>query len=83
MISAKDIIKRSDLAENIVNGNAPGEEIRFQAGTSLPEIERESIIKTLKKVKGNKAKAAELLGISRRSLYNKIADYDIEDSETG
>lgn len=83
MISAKDMIKRSDLAENIVNGNVPGEEIRFQAGTSLPDIERESIIKTLKKVKGNKAKAAELLGISRRSLYNKIADYDIDDSETG
>lgn len=58
----------------------PDEEIRFQAGMSLPEIEKESIIKTMKKVKGNKVKAAELLGISRRSLYNKIAEYRIEDS---
>ena len=64
---------------NTIKGSMPGEEIRFQAGMSLPEIEKESIIKTMKKVRGNKAKAAELLGISRRSLYNKIAEYGIED----
>jgi DNA-binding NtrC family response regulator len=81
MISAKDEIKKSDLPINAIKGHMPGEDIRFQAGMSLPEIEKESIIKTLKKVKGNKAKAAELLGISRRSLYNKIAEYDIEEIE--
>ena len=81
MISAKNEIKKSDLPINTIKGTMPGEEIRFLAGTSLPEIEKESIIKTMKKVKGNKAKAAELLGISRRSLYNKIAEYGIEDSE--
>jgi DNA-binding NtrC family response regulator len=80
MISAKNEIKKSDLPLNTIKGAMPGEEIRFHAGTSLPEIEKESIIKTMKKVKGNKAKAAELLGISRRSLYNKIAEYGIEDS---
>jgi DNA-binding NtrC family response regulator len=81
MISAKTEIKKSDLPINTIKGAMPGEEIRFHAGMSLPEIEKESIIKTMKKVKGNKAKAAELLGISRRSLYNKIAEYGIEDSE--
>ena len=80
MISSKNEIKKSDLPINAIKGNMPGEEIRFHAGTSLPEIEKESIIKTMKKVNGNKAKAAELLGISRRSLYNKIAEYGIEDS---
>ncbi|MEE9119105.1 MAG: helix-turn-helix domain-containing protein [Calditrichia bacterium] len=81
MISAKDEIKKSDLPINTIKGVMPDEEIRFRAGMSLPEIEKESIIKTMKKVKGNKAKAAELLGISRRSLYNKIAEYGIEDSK--
>ena len=81
MISAKDEIKKSDLPLNTIKGVMPDEEIRFRAGMSLPEIEKESIIKTMKKVKGNKAKAAELLGISRRSLYNKIAEYGIEDSK--
>jgi transcriptional regulator with PAS, ATPase and Fis domain len=80
MISAKNEIKKSDLPLNTIKGTMPGEEIRFHAGTSLPEIEKESIIKTMQKVNGNKAKAAELLGISRRSLYNKIAEYGIEDA---
>jgi len=81
MISAKDIIKKTDLPVNVIQGSLPGEEIRFKAGTSLPEIERESIVKTLKKVHGNKAKASDMLGISRRSLYNKLAEYGIADSE--
>jgi DNA-binding NtrC family response regulator len=81
MISAKTEIKKNDLPANVVQGSIPGDEIRFKAGTSLPEIERESIIQTLKKVQGNKAKASDLLGISRRSLYNKLAEYGIEDAE--
>ncbi len=83
MIPAKEKINKRNLPDMVVKGGGRGEEIRFQAGTPLPEIERESIIKTLKKVRGNKLKAAELLGISRRSLYNKIEDYDIRDEEFG
>ncbi len=81
MISAKDIIHKKDLPESIRKGILPGQEIRFPAGTPLPEIERKSIIKTLLMAKGNKLKAAEMLGISRRSLYNKLEDYDIKDEE--
>jgi len=81
MISSNKIISKKNLPKNIVSGIDFGEEIKFRAGTPLPEIERESIIKTIKKVKGNKLKAAELLGISRRSLYNKIEEYKIRDDE--
>ncbi len=81
MISAKDRIRKKDLPAMIIKGMAPGQEIRFPAGTPLPEIERASIIKTLKMAKGNKLKAAEMLGISRRSLYNKLEDYSIKDEE--
>ncbi len=35
------------------------------------------IVKALKKTGGNKTKAAKLLGISRKSLFNKIRDYNI------
>lgn len=81
MISAKDLIRKRDLPDIIIKGTAPGEVIKIQAGTSLPEIERVSIIKTLKMAQGNKLKAAEMLGISRRSLYNKLEDYAIKDEE--
>ena len=69
------------MPKNIIQGGTFEDEIRVFAGTSLPDIERISIIKTLKKVKGNKQKAAELLDISRRSLYNKLEDYNIEENE--
>jgi DNA-binding NtrC family response regulator len=81
MISAKEIIHKKDLPEMIRKGMLPGQEIRFPAGTPLPEIERKSIVKTLSLAKGNKLRAAEMLGISRRSLYNKLEDYDIKDEE--
>lgn len=81
MIGAKNSIKKKDLPESIQKGSLPGQEIRFPAGTKLPDIERKSIIKTLQMAKGNKLKAAEILGISRRSLYNKLEDYRIDDDE--
>jgi len=81
LIAANKIIKKKDLPESIRKGSLPGHEIRFPAGTPLPDIERESIIKTLQMAKGNKLKAAEILGISRRSLYNKLEDYKINDEE--
>ena len=40
-------------------------------------MEQEAILNALKKSGGNKKKAAELLGISRGSLYNKMNEYKI------
>ncbi len=81
MIGARDVIRKKDLPESITKRILPGQEIRFPAGTPLPEIERESIVKTLQMARGNKLKAAQMLGISRRSLYNKLEEYHIDDQE--
>ena len=81
MISAREVIKKKDLPEAVAKGTKPGQEIRIQAGTPLPDIERMSIIKTLQMARGNKLKAAEMLGISRRSLYNKLEEYNIDEEE--
>ncbi|MBI5848233.1 MAG: sigma 54-interacting transcriptional regulator [Nitrospirae bacterium] len=43
--------------------------------------EKEKIIQALRKAGGNKAKAARLLGISRRTMYRKIEDLQIPDTE--
>ena len=44
---------------------------------SLKELEKEYIKKILKDCKGNKVKASKLLGIDRKTLYNKIAEYEL------
>lgn len=44
----------------------------------LPTDEREQILKALKITKGNKTKAANLLNIDRKTLYNKMHQYGIE-----
>jgi len=47
-------------------------------GSSLDAMEREHIIKILKETGGNKKKAAEILGIERRTLYNKAKRLGID-----
>lgn len=79
MIQAKEKIKVKDLPPFVLT--PAREEIRLKAGTPLPEIERLSIVKTLRMVGGNKLKAANLLGISRKSLYNKLEEYKIKEEE--
>jgi len=46
-------------------------------GTSLKEMERWLILETLKKVGGNRTKAAQLLGVSVRTIRNKLKEYRI------
>jgi len=41
-------------------------------GMSLAEVEKEFIRMTIASVGGNKLKAAEIMGVSRRALYNKL-----------
>ncbi|MBA2705667.1 MAG: sigma-54-dependent Fis family transcriptional regulator [Blastocatellia bacterium] len=49
--------------------------ITFPVGTPIEEVERQMIIRTLKKTKNNKTRAAELLGISLKTLHNKLNLY--------
>lgn len=44
----------------------------------LKDMEKELIIKTLNDVKGNKTKAAKILGVSVRTIRNKLNEYGLE-----
>ena len=44
---------------------------------TLKEIERRAIIESLQRWEGNRTKAAEELGITRRTIINKIAEYGL------
>jgi DNA-binding NtrC family response regulator len=54
------------------NGSAPG---AVKVGSTVREMEKELIVKTLKEVDQNRTRAAEMLGISIRTLRNKLREY--------
>lgn len=49
--------------------------ITLPVGTPLEEVERQMIMRTLQKTSNNKTRAAELLGISLKTLHNKLNLY--------
>ncbi len=49
--------------------------IRVGVGTTVGEAERLLIIKTLETTNNNKTRAAEILGISLKTLHNKLKEY--------
>jgi len=50
----------------------------FRPGMTIDEMEREAIAAALNQVRGNRRKAAEMLGIGERTLYRKITKYGLE-----
>jgi len=52
-----------------------GECLRMPVGTSLAEMERQAIFATLDHCRGNKRRAAEMLGVSLKTLYNRLTAY--------
>ena len=51
--------------------------IVYRPGMRMEEIERAAIIAALERVRGNRRRAAEELGIGERTLYRKIKEYGI------
>jgi two-component system response regulator HydG len=51
--------------------------ISFPVGISLAEVEKALILKTLEDTGGNRSRAAEILGINRRTLQIKLKEYGV------
>src|SRR5207253_3341723 len=61
-----------------VRASAPSggvKDVTIRVGTSLDDAERALILATLDSVSGSKAKAAQVLGISLKTLYNRLHAY--------
>jgi DNA-binding NtrC family response regulator len=51
--------------------------LTISPGMTMAEIEKAAITAALAETKGNRRKAAELLGIGERTMYRKLRDYGI------
>ena len=74
-IGPKELPAEIQLPPALQNGHATA---KRGGVASLDAVEREAILHALAQTHGNKKKAAELLGIQRPTLYNKIKRYAIE-----
>src|SRR5215469_6333684 len=85
IMSEKDLVSRSSLPGEFgkVAAKSPGDlsTIRFPIGTTVDAMERELILQTLQATGNNKTRAAELLGVSLKTLHNKLKEYGSERAE--
>ncbi|MBQ0118065.1 MAG: sigma-54-dependent Fis family transcriptional regulator [Flavobacterium sp.] len=75
LLAQGDIIRVMDLPMELLHAPATTEK---GGGLGLKSNEKEQIIQALKQADFNKTKAAELLHITRKTLYNKLKEYQID-----
>jgi len=63
------------LDEDVVRRSMPISDVAVVTGASLAELERDTIIQVLGACEGNRTRAAAQLGISIRTLRNRLRDY--------
>jgi DNA-binding NtrC family response regulator len=73
-----EIITEDHLPPDMQPSRAEAATIRMPLGVSMDHVEKEYILASLQKNGGNKARTAEVLGISEKTLYNKLNRYAAE-----
>lgn len=70
LLTAEDV--RFTTLSSAVDAEKADGILKNLAGMTLDDVEKKAIVETLTFVGGNKAKAARVLGISEKSIYNKM-----------
>ncbi len=78
VMSKGSVITTDDLPPSIVT-DSESNHVRIQLGATMGEAEKEIIRANLAAQNGNKSRTAEILGIGRKTLHRKIAEYQLED----
>jgi len=74
VINSPEVIDISHLPQEVREFEGGSEVISIKIGTPFEEVEREILIRTLKATRGNKRKAAQLLGINVRTIHRKMEE---------
>ncbi len=61
----------------------PAVDLKMFDGTTLRDVEKKLIFETLERVNGNRTRASEILGISVRTMRNKLNEYKNDEGITG
>lgn len=81
LLCTGDTITTEHLPSEMFSGTGPSRDAGYANGglkMVTEQKEREMIISTLEKVRFNKSKAARILNIDRKTLYNKLKFYEID-----
>jgi len=68
---------RLDAKQRRSGSRAGGSEPSIEVGMSIAEAEKRLILATLEQLDGDKKRAAEMLGISLKTLYNRLNSYGL------
>ena len=83
-LSHGPLLMPEDLPEAVSQGGDLSEqktempEVGDEASLSLEEVEKRHLVRVLKETKGNKVKAAKILGIDRRTLYRMAERFGLD-----
>jgi len=69
------MIEAEHLPSELAAGGGESAYLKLPYGLPLREIEKEYILSTLTRLQNNKAKTSQALGISEKTLYNKLYRY--------
>lgn len=78
LFSRGTVIDVADLPAVVTGASAPVEHQLFADLPSLEEIERRYLVHVLESVHGNRTRAAEVMGIDRRTLYRMAERFGID-----
>jgi DNA-binding NtrC family response regulator len=82
LLAQQNVIYPGDLPPSLRRGAHPGESAPASPKPMrLDEVERSHILKTLEDLGWNQARAAEVLGIGRNTLWRKLKEYGIQPPE--
>jgi DNA-binding NtrC family response regulator len=73
-----DTIDVDQLPPDMAGTGPEAATLRVALGLQLDQVEKEYILASLQRNGGNKARTAELLGVSEKTLYNKLNRYTAE-----
>jgi len=79
LLSDGPVLDSANMPAEIVTDGLPepAEDFKGRVGDAASAAEKHLIREALEKAAGNRTRAAEILGISRRTLYKKIKEYDL------